>query len=262
MKDLKVIFFGTPEFINPIRQVLAESFDLILSVDNPDQLNDALISQLSSLKPDLFVVAAFGKIISKKVLDIPKYGVINVHPSLLPRYRGATPIQQAILDGVDTSGITIMLMDEGMDHGPILFQEEFRFSQKDNFDTLSKSMFQKASEKLKIVIIEYINGSISPVAQDNNQATLCKMIKKEDGFFDIDPPAPIGSEPVGGPPSLEILDRMIRAYYPWPTAFTHWRGKIVKFLPNNMIQMEGKRPTDLKSFLNGYPDFPIKHLVV
>lgn len=292
MNKLKIIFFGTPDYVIPVLETLHRDFNLVGVVTSPDapvgrkglltasavkkisnfkfqisnlftpnQFTDALINQLSALNPDLFVVASYGKIIPKAVLDIPKYGSINIHPSTLPKYKGPSPIQSAILNGEGSSGITFILMDEKMDHGPILFHEPFRFSQQDNFDTLSKGMFQRASELISEVIIGYINGSIKPSPQDDSKTTFCKMIKKEGGYFEIN-----------SPPSPEVLDRMIRAYYPWPTAWTKWDGKIVKLLParnasstrsaaggpNQMIQMEGKKPTSLKDFLNGYPNFPIK----
>lgn len=280
MNKLKVIFFGTPDYVIPVLETLHRDFNLvgvitapdakvgrkrlltasavkkisnfkfqILNLFTPNQFTDELINQLTELNPDLFVVASYGKIIPKDVLDIPKFGSINIHPSLLPKYRGASPIQSAILDGVEVSGITFILMDEKMDHGPILWKEEFKFSRQDNFDTLSKSMFQKASEELANVINGYINGSILPVQQDDSQATFCKILKKDSGYFDIE-----------DLPSPEVLDRMIRAYHPWPAAWTRWEGKIVKFLPNHMIQMEGKKEAPLKNFLNGYPNFPLKQL--
>lgn len=292
MKKLNVVFFGTPEYVTPILEALHQNFNLVgvvtapdapigrkailtpspvkervkgivsrVQIITPEQFNNSTIQQLKDLQPDLFVIAAYGKIIPQAVLDIPKHGSINIHPSNLPRFRGPSPIQAAILSGEEESGITFILLDEKMDHGPILFHEGFRFSQQDNFDTLSRGMFQKAAKSIGNVVTEYINGSIKPIPQDDDQATICKMIKKEDGYFSID-----------NPPSPEQLDRMIRAYYPWPTTWTRWcikshkssvkdhkcEERVVKFLPNQMIQMEGKNPVSLKDFLNGHPTFPLK----
>ncbi len=227
---MKIIFLGTPEFVKPIKDTLASQFDLV------NQLPEA----------DLAVVAAYGKILTNDELNAPKFGSINVHPSLLPRYRGPSPIQSAILNGDKTSGITIIKMDQEIDHGPIIYAEEFILSEQDTFDSLSKKMFLRANEFLPHVITDFVSGKIKPVLQNDSQASFCKLITKKDGYFDIT-----------NPPSQEKLNRMIRAYYPWPTVWTKWNNKIVKFYPEGKIQMEGKKILSLKDFLNGYPDFPL-----
>ena len=255
---MKIVFLGTPDFVKPIRDILAKHFTLT------DKVQES----------DLIVVAAFGKILSKEVLDAPKYGSINIHPSLLPKYRGPSPIQAAILNGDKISGITIIKMDEEMDHGPVIYQESLDLSDKDNFDILSKKMFLRASEVLPQIIEDFVQGEIKPKEQNSTSATYCKLLTRESGYFDID-----------HPPSSEILNRMIRAYYPWPGTWTRWSPsrypdpaqpekdlKIVKFLPSIshpeldsgsikfLIQMEGKKAISLRDFLNGYPEFPIKQL--
>ena len=203
------------------------------------------MEKLKNLKADLFVVAAFGKIIPRSIIESPKYKTLNIHPSLLPKYRGTAPIQNAILNGDRISGITIMQIDEKMDHGPILVQEEFELSDKDTTEILYNKMFQKGAEMLVRAIPEYLQNNLKPQPQDHSKATYTKMLKKEDGYFDIN-----------NPPSTQTLNRMIRAFYPWPTAWTKWQSKIVKFLPNKAIQVEGKKPVYVKEFLNGYPNFP------
>ena len=228
---MKIAFLGTPDFVQPIKEGLSKHFTLV------DSLEEA----------DLAVVAAYGRILTKEELDIPKYGFINTHPSLLPKYRGSSPIQAAILNGDKASGITIIKMDEEVDHGPIIYQEELELSDNDNFDTLSKKMFQRAAEILPKIIEDFVSGEIKEVSQNHAEATYCERLTRESGYFPID-----------NPPSKEKLDRMIRAYYPWPGVWTKWKGKIVKFLPNEMLQMEGKKPISFKDFLNGYPDFPIR----
>lgn len=296
-KPFKIIFFGTPLFVTPILEELINRGWLVGVVTSPDQkvgrdqklqasgialnsppivyeppfeyspdnkdfpryhknvllkpekLDETFISQVSQLDPDLIVVAAYGKIIPQSILNIPKYGALNVHPSLLPKYRGGTPIQAAILHGDSFSGITIIQMDDKMDHGPIVYQEEISFLSQDTLESLSNKMFQRASEILVNLIPEYINGQAHLTEQNHEQATFCKLLNKEDGFFDIN-----------NPPSPEVLDRMIRAFYPWPNAWTKWNGKIVKFYPNGIVQLEGKKPTRLEDFLRGYPNFPIKTL--
>ena len=232
---IKIAFLGTPDFVQPIKDRLAEHFTLV------DSLKEA----------DLILVAAFGKILSQEMLNSPKYGAINVHPSLLPKYRGPSPIQKAILNGDKVSGITIIKMDEKMDHGPIIYQESLELSDMDNFDTLSKKMFLRAGEVLPKVIEDFIAGKVKPKEQNSADATYCKLLTRERGYFDIN-----------NPPVPETLDRMIRAYYPWPGVWIKWNGKIVKFLPGGMIQMEGKKAIPLKDFLNGYPDFPIKSITL
>lgn len=228
---MKVAFLGTPSFVQPIKEQLAKHFTLV------DSLTEA----------DLAVVAAYGHILTKNELEIPKYGCINVHPSLLSKYRGPSPIQSAILNGEKTSGITIIKMDEKVDHGPIIYTEEIRLSNQDTFDSLSKKMFQRSASILPKIVKDFVEGKINLTPQDDTQTSSCKLLTKKDGYFEI-----------GNPPSPEILDRMIRAYYPWPSVWTKWNGKIVKLHPRGVIQMEGKKIISFKDFLNGYPDFPLK----
>lgn len=271
-----VIFFGTPDYVIPIVDSLHKNFNLIAVVTGPDQkvgrhqvitptpvkrisqergilvltpekLNEQFIEELEKLKPDLIIVASYGKIIPQKVLDIPKFGALNVHPSLLPKYRGATPIQSAILHGDTSTGLSIIKMDAQMDHGPLIYQEEVPLSKSDTFQSLAISLFGKSAEILQKVIPDFIEGKITESEQIHDQAVFCSLLKKDDGFFDIE-----------NPPSKEQLDRMIRAYYPWPNAWTKWKGKIVKLFPENMIQMEGKKPVKEEDFYRGYPDFPLK----
>lgn len=229
---MKVAFLGTPDFVKPVKQVIKKNFELV----NLDQA-------------ELLVVAAYGKILPKEVINQFKFGSINIHPSLLPKYRGASPLQQAILNGDSETGVTIMKMDPQMDHGSILAQEKLTILEDETFQSLAEKAFELGAKMLIKVIPDYIEGRLKPVEQNHSQASFCKLITKEDGYFEINKP-----------PDPEILQRMIRAYYPWPGAWTKWNDKIVKLLPNNQVQMEGKKPTDLKSFLNGYPEFPIKRL--
>ncbi|MFA5933547.1 MAG: methionyl-tRNA formyltransferase [Microgenomates group bacterium] len=287
--NTKVIFFGTPDFVIPVLNSLIENFEVVgvvtapdqkvgrkqiltpspvklasqgdvlrgysLKVFTPEKLDQDFAEKLRDLKPDLFVVAAYGKIIPKNILDIPKQGAINIHPSMLPKYRGPSPIQSAILAGDKTTGISVIKMDEKMDHGPIIYAEEFSISDLDNFQTLSTKMFDRSSLFLAKIIPAYLAGELELVEQDDTLVTFCKIIKKEDGYFDLKifPKSPN---------FLEILDRMVRAYYPWPTTWTHWNNKIVKLMPDKMVQIEGKKPVKLEEFLRGYPDFPIKNLLL
>ncbi len=230
---IKIFFLGTPNFVQPIKDQLAKHFTLV------DSAKEA----------DLGVVAAHGKILPKEELQTPKHGFINIHPSLLPKYRGPSPIQSAILNGDQISSISIIKMDEEVDHGPILYQEKMALSGIDTFDTLSKKMFQRAAEVLPKIIEDFIAGKIKPTEQNHAEAIFCSLLTRDSGYFDIN-----------NPPDPKTLDRMIRAYYPWPGVWTKWKGKIVKFYPEEKIQMEGKKVLTLRDFLNGYPDFPITSL--
>ncbi len=269
LNEIKVIFFGSDLFVIPILQALEDNFEVVAVVTASDsavanyfkgpiftsgKLDENFQSQISNFKPDLFVVASFGKIIPKFILNIPKFGSLNVHPSLLPKYRGPSPIQQAILNGDSETGITIIKMDEEVDHGPIIYQDTLELFNEDNFDTLSKKMFQQAAEVLPKIIEDFAAGKITLKKQNDAIATFCDKLTRESGYFPID-----------NQPDPQKLNRMIRAYYPWPGVWTRFRpsgssgqARIVKFLPGNMLQMEGKKAISLKDFLNGYPDFPLK----
>lgn len=277
---MRIVFFGTPDFVLPVLNKLQETYTVIGVVTTPDQpvgrkkiltpspvkqyaldhgipvytpekLNDASVTIHKELKPDLFVVAAYGKIIPRKLLDIPTFGALNIHPSLLPKYRGPSPIQSALLNGDAETGITIIKMDEKMDHGPIIVQEVFPLSPRDTFASLHERMFRDASQMLITAIPDYASGKITPVPQSEEQATYCSIITKENGYFSID-----------NPPAPSELDRMIRAFHPWPTAWTRIPvqeadrkvEKILKLHPDGKIQLEGKKPTTIKDLLNGHPD--------
>jgi len=215
---MKFVFFGTPEFATIILEKLIKSGLKPQAVfRDPKESVSVLIEKLNKLKPDLAVIAAYGKILPKEILEIPRYGFINVHPSLLPKYRGASPIQCAILNGDKETGVTIMKIDEKMDHGKIISNLKTKISKLDTYETLSKKLAELGAELLIKTIPDYISGKIKPVEQDHLQATYTKIIKKEDGKIDWTKNA-------------ESIERMTRAYYPWPSAWTTWNGKILKIL--------------------------------
>ncbi len=273
---MNIVFFGSGKFGLPILKKLNEVFDVKAVLTREDKpagrggkITPTPIGQLSQdlglriikykkldadflkinleiLNVDLFVVVSFGEIIPKQFLTLPKFGAVNIHPSLLPKYRGASPMQSAILNGDDKTGFTIMLLDEKLDHGPILFTKEILLSKKDTYESLSKKLSLLAASLLPKVLEDFINKKILPKLQNDAIATYCNQIKKEDGYFSID-----------NLPPPEKLNRMMRAYYPWPGVWTRFKGKIVKFLPSGFVQMEGKNKIKIKDFLNGYPDFPL-----
>lgn len=284
MKNIRIVFFGTPSFVIPVLGALEQNFDLVgvvttqdqkvgrhqiltpspvkkwaedhkITVLTPTKLSQDFNSQFSSasarasliLNSQLIVVASYGKIIPQEILDIPKFGAINIHPSLLPKYRGASPIQSAILNGDKVTGISIIKMDSKMDHGPVIYAEKFKLSNLDTFECLSTNMFARSAEILPKIIPQFISRKITLKPQDDKKATYTKIVKKEDGYFDIN-----------NPPNPEKFDQMIRGYYPWPNTWTHWEGKIVKFFPNNIVQMGGKKPVAMEDFLRGHPNFPTK----
>ena len=294
MKKIKIVFFGSDPWSIHVLKALEDNFDVKAvvcapdspvahyfrgSVLTPEKLDSDFLTSLSRAKSrdDLFVVASYGKIIPKSILEIPKYGALNVHPSLLPKYRGPSPVPATILNGDKETGVTIMKMDEKMDHGPIVFTKEIKLSGREDLQELINKLFQLGAEGLVDIIPDFIRGKVKLLEQQHARAIYCPLIKKEDGYFDI-----------SSPPDPEKLDRMIRAYYPWPGVWTRWNNKVVKFLPgviptkagiqlktsrseldsrirgndNFFIQMEGKKSMGLKDFLNGYPDFPIKSITV
>src|SRR3989344_213812 len=204
---MKIVFLGTPDYLDPIIQTLDKNFDLIKVVRSTSDPFDSF----NSFKPDLFVVASFGKIIPQEILQMAKLGAINIHPSKLPLYRGPSPIQSQILDGVTESAISFILMDKEMDHGPILHQEPFTISETDTFESLCIKMFGKSAEVFPKVINDFASGKIKPQKQNHLDASFSITLEKEDGYFEIDTP-----------PNEEKLNRMIRAYYPWPGVWTKW----------------------------------------
>ncbi|RJQ37331.1 hypothetical protein C4559_03755 [Candidatus Microgenomates bacterium] len=198
---------------------------------------------------DFLVVADYGLLLPKKLLDLPKYAPLNVHPSLLPKYRGPTPGQSAILNGDKETGVTIIKLDEQIDHGPILAQEVESILKSDTADVLYERLFKKGSGLITSIIrIIRVNKRMEEKPQDEEKATFTKKLSKQDGFIDLENLLPAGGK----------IDRMIRAYYPWPNAWTQLRIKNkelrIKFLPGKKVQVEGKNPMDYKDFINGYPD--------
>lgn len=235
-----VLFWGTPEFALPSLENLPKGlFRLVGVVTNPDepvgrkqiltpppvkvwaQKHNVPVYQPPTLKglpisdlpeADIYIVAAYGKIIPRAVLEKPRYGVLNIHPSLLPRWRGPSPIQYTILSGDSETGVTIIKMDELMDHGPIvavkLLKSDFNSSLlKSDFPTLHGELAKLGAELLMETLPRYLAGKITPVPQDDSKATFSKLLKRDDGRIDWKRPA-------------EEIDRMIRAFNPWPGTWT------------------------------------------
>ncbi len=243
----RLVFMGTPYFAVPVLKALIERYEIAGVVTQPDQrakrgckleaspvkvvaLSHDLpvlqpprlrqpdaAAELRALAPEVIVVAAFGQILRAEVLAIPPRGCLNVHASLLPKYRGAAPVAAAILAGEEETGVTIMLMDEGMDTGPILSQAACPMSPQDTRESLSARLAQLGADLLMDTLPRWLAGEIEPRPQDHSQATYSRIIAKEDGLIDWSQSA------------VEIWRRS-RAYYPWPSIYTYWRGKLLKVL--------------------------------
>ena len=278
-ENLKIIFIGTSQFAAIILDKLCQAnLKPVLVITAPDkpvgrkqiitpppakltaEKYDIPISQPKVIsnfqfpisKPDLIVVAAYGQIIPKEILKIPRYGCLNVHPSLLPKYRGPSPIQAAILNGDKETGVTIIKMTEKVDAGPIIANIKYQISNiKINYETLHNKLAELGTDLLIKTIPLWIKGKIKEKLQDESKASYTKILTKEDGLINWRDP-------------IEKIERQIRAFNPWPGAYTIYRGKMLKILEadivNNQlilkkVQLEGKKPMRFEDFLRGHQDF-------
>lgn len=263
----KVIFFGTGAYVLPIIEQLNKDFEvrLVLTTEKTDsesvsefsrennielisvvKFDQDVASEIKKSGAEVAVLAYFGMILPKQILDIFSKGIINVHPSLLPKYRGSTPVQAAILNGDKKTGVTIIKLDEQVDHGPILSQQETKILSSDTSSTLYERLFIIGSQLLSKTLPRYLDRQLKPVEQDHSKATFTKSLTRDSGFINID-----------NPPSSEQIESMIKAYFPWPGVWTkaiiNNKVSIIKFLPEKRIQVEGKKPMSYKDFSNGYP---------
>ena len=241
----KIVFMGSPDFSIPALRALAEVYPIVGVVTQPDrpagrgrvltpppvkrlalELGLPLIqperlrqpeamAQLQAWAPDVIVVAAFGQILRPAVLELPRFGCVNVHASLLPRWRGAAPIQAALLNGDAETGITIMRMDAGVDTGPTLSQRALPIQPDDNAGSLSERLAALGGELLLETLPAYLSSELTPQPQEDAGATYAPMLNKADGQLDFSQPA-------------EALARRVRAFNPWPGAFTIWQGQMLK----------------------------------
>lgn len=210
---MNYVFFGSDEFSEIVLGILKKSnFFPALIINKDGFIKDKLIKELADLKPDLFVIASFGKILPKELLYLPKKGTLNIHPSLLPELRGPSPIQTALLEGRKKTGVTIILADEKTDHGPILVQEETEIKEEDNYESLMKKLGEKGGEILVKIIPLWFEEKIELKEQNHSFATFTRLFNKEDGKIDW------------SQDSEKILNR-IRALNPWPSAYTFWSEK-------------------------------------
>ncbi|MCL1885208.1 MAG: methionyl-tRNA formyltransferase [Dehalococcoidia bacterium] len=302
---MRIVFMGTPAFAVPVlRQLVLNNYELTAVYTKQDKLagrgqkicfsavksvslelglkvlqpvslkNAGTQAELSAIAPDLIIVAAFGQILPKEVLQLPRYGCINIHPSLLPRHRGTNPIASSILCGDKWGGVSLMQMDEGLDTGPVLAQTQVLIRDDDTSDTLSEKLSLMSAQMLIDMIPRLSKGTIVPNPQNNSQATYFKPMTKESGEINWAFPA------------VDIW-RQVRACQPWPGAFTRFNGRIIKILeafpcetecaaaPGAVIplgkscvistghgmlelrrvQIEGKQSMSIFDFLNGQSSF-------
>jgi methionyl-tRNA formyltransferase len=239
---MRIIFMGSPQFAVPSLRALSSNYNLIGILTQPDRpagrgkklrpspvkvvseelhLNilqprrlrdDDSIRQIQELQPDLIIVTAYGQILPQKILDIPPHGCLNIHASLLPRWRGAAPIQAAILHGDEETGISIMLMDAGLDTGPLLSQTKLTIETHETAGDLSNRLAIVGADFLIKTLPDYLNGNIVPTPQDNRLATYAPMIKKSEGAIDFNK-------------TSTQLSNQIRAFEPWPTSYFYWDGQ-------------------------------------
>ena len=272
---------GQNPTISPVKRVAQ---DHGLAILQPASLRDeAEIERLTKLKPDVIVVAAFGQMLPQEMLEIPQFGCLNIHPSLLPNYRGASPIASAILAGEVETGVTIMSMDAGMDSGPVLAQERVLIDPRDTSESLGTKLAEAGADLLMETLSLWFGHRLVPHPQ-GEEATYTKSISKTDGEIDWNL-------------SATEIERRIRALYPWPGCYTHWQGKILKIqeaiaLPSSgeeqpgvvmsmplgseapvgvgtgegilglqRVQMEGKRIMSADEFLRGQKGFIGQQLV-
>ncbi len=250
-----IVFMGTPDFAVPALNLLIQHHTVIGVVTQPDrpagrnrQLQASpvkltaesagipvfqpervrrpeAIETLRQWPTDLFVVAAFGQILPQTVLDLPRFGSLNIHASLLPRWRGAAPIQAAVRAGDAESGITIMRMDAGLDTGPILTQRAIHLASDETGASLHDKLAVLGGELLIDTLHGYLTGAIQPRPQDDALATLAPRIEKEDGLIEWAQAA-------------DTIDRTVRAFTPWPGTFTRWDGKLLKVLSGEAAPAE------------------------
>ncbi len=254
---VRIIYMGTPHFAVPALEalicgaapglVLSEGYEIVTVITRPDKpsgrsqevifspVKQAALAHglpvwqpgsfkkvanqeaLAAYQADLYIVAAFGQILPQAVLDLPRYGTLNIHASLLPKYRGSSPISEAILQGDPEAGVTIMLIDAGIDTGAMLLTRTLSLAEDETTASLTPKLADLGASALLEALPRWVQGQLTPQPQDHAQASHTHMLKKEHGRIDWSQPA-------------EVLAREVRAYTPWPNAYTTWRGKLLKIL--------------------------------
>ena len=305
---VRLIFLGTPGYAVPVLSTLFAGYEVVSVVTQPDRpagrgrglsspptalwarehgipvlqpssvRTPEIAEQLAALAPDVMVVASYGRILPPPLLAVAPHGCLNVHPSLLPRHRGPSPVAEAILQGDAVTGISIMLLDEGTDTGPVVAQEEHAIADDDTAGSLTARLFERGGALLASILPAWADGCIDAAPQDESLATFSRKLEKADGALDFTR-------------SAMDLHKQVRAMDPWPGAFTTWHGETLKALrsvalpasaegaaPGTVValagaptplgvvtgggvlgvldlQLEGRRAADAASFLRGHTDF-------
>jgi methionyl-tRNA formyltransferase len=267
--QVRIVFMGSPDFAVPVLEVLARNYPLVGVVTQPDRpagrggrpnppavkksairldipciqpeklRHPETMDQLRAWKPDLIIVAAFGQILRQEVLDMAPFGCVNVHGSLLPRWRGAAPIQASILAGDSETGITIMKMDAGVDTGPILSQRAIVISPDDTGGSLFEKLSLLGADLLVETLPRYLSGELFPTPQTEEGVTYAPRLTRQDGHLDFTRSA------------LE-LERRVRAYAPWPGTWLEWKGAPLKLLHAHISEVVSPGP-GLRLIIDGNP---------
>lgn len=260
MKDIKVVFMGTPDFAVNVLSMLNKNYNVCLVVTKPDKIvgknkeksfspvkkyaieNNISVFQpekiredyeiISEINPDIIITCAYGQILSEEILSIPRLGCINVHASLLPKYRGAAPIQWSLLNGDDKTGITIMYMDKGMDTGNIISEEEISIDINDNVGTLHDKLSNLGSSLLEKTLPSIINGTNNSIKQDEEKASYASMIKREDEELSF---------------NNKVIDvyNKIRAFSPWPLTHFSLNGVDIKIVSARFEKKDIKKSSEV-----------------
>jgi methionyl-tRNA formyltransferase len=266
-----LIFFGSDKFVLPILKTLQQHYDipLVLTTEHNgigaistyckennihylpiQKFTEEVLHQLQTVHAQVAVLAYFGLILPQSVLELFPKGIINIHPSLLPKFRGPTPVQSALLAGEETTGVSIIRLDHLVDHGPLLAQKPEQIVDSDTSETLHEKLFTRGAQLLLDVLPPYLSGKLIPTSQDDTKATFTKKLTRNSGFIDV---SSLENKNV-----QKEVARKIRAYYPWPGVWTKTTIKDkevrIKLLPADTLQVEGKNPMSYKDFVNGYPE--------
>jgi methionyl-tRNA formyltransferase len=275
-KRMRIVFMGTPEFaIRPLECLILSGYEVLAVYTQPDEavgrgrvleeppvkkaalqwhkpvLQPASLksadaqAQLAELKPDAIVVAAFGQILPRPVLELPPFGCINIHPSLLPQFRGVSPVPAAILSGDEFTGTSIMLMDKGVDTGPVLARAQIPVLTDDTAASLMEKLSRISAQLLLDILPRWFRKELKPQPQNDAAATHTKMLTKEVGEIDWRLPA------------VELWKR-VRAYQPWPGCYTRWQGKQLKLLETRpLVSGETNEPGRVLAVKEGSVGFGV-----
>ncbi len=260
----KVVFFGAGDFVIPVVETLRnQGLILVITTETTGKfieyltsnniefvsgrlLDEGVIKKLQALHPNVGILASYGALIPQEIIDLFPLGILNIHPSLLPKFKGPAPVPYTITAGEAETGVTIIQMDDKLDHGPIVAQERMLLQGNETSQELLELLFLKSAEMVQKIVQDINSGlKIESNPQDPNNESWSEKLEKEDGKIDLN-----------NPPKSDELDRKIRAFYPWPgvylTASLSGKEKKLKLLPQGRVQVEGKNPMSYSDFINGY----------